>query len=126
MTLLTFVATSKAEQRDGADDAEYVVRQNGQDLAELGIRLEEGETRARRRDDLLFPRARELPEEGLRDGRWRLDCQRVEEHVGGCRHDCSGAQKACAASMGESVLFSRVLFGGAYCTWGVGSCCIFG
>lgn len=125
MTLLTFVATGKAEQRDGADDAEYVVRQNGQDLAELGVRLEEGQARARRRDDLLFPRARELPEEGLRDGRRRLNCQRVEEHVGSCRHGCSGAQKACAASMGESELFSRVLFVGAYCRWVVGSCCIF-
>ena len=88
MTLLTFVATSKAEQRDGTYDAEYVVREDGQHLAQLGVRLEEGEARPGRGNDLLFLRARELPEQCLCNCRWRLDGQRVEEHVGSRRHDC--------------------------------------
>ena len=39
---LTLVAAGQTERRDGAYDAEDVMRQQGVDLALTGIRLEEG------------------------------------------------------------------------------------
>lgn len=49
--------------------------------------------RTRRRDDLLFLGAGELAENGLSDRGWRLDRQRVHEHMRRGSHGgrCLGA-----------------------------------
>lgn len=97
MMELTFVAAGQAERGNGPDDAEDIMRQQGVDLSLPGIRLEEGEAGARGGDDLLLLGPRELTQQRLRDGGWRLDRQRVQEHVRRGRHDSRGAQKAGAA-----------------------------
>lgn len=50
------------------------------------VRAMEGELRAGRSDNLLLFGSRKLTENSLSDGSWRLDRQRVHEHVRGGRH----------------------------------------
>lgn len=72
---LTFVAAGKAKCGHCPDDAEDVMRYNGIDLALPWIGLQKRQAGARRGDDLLLLRTRELTKQRLRDCRWRLDGQ---------------------------------------------------
>ena len=91
------MASSKAEGRDGANDAKDVVRQKRDGISHFGIELQKSKSRARSRDDLLLFGACELAQQRLCDCGRRLDRQRVHEHVRRGRHGCRRAQEARAA-----------------------------
>lgn len=65
MIPLTLVASCKTESGDRPDNSKDVVRQDRVHLALSWVGLKEGQTRARRRDNLLFFRSGKLTKQRL-------------------------------------------------------------
>ena len=79
----TFCAASQLERHEGADDSEYVVRQQRVHFASVRVRAEKFENAATRDSHLLLLRAREVSVDGVRHAGRALQAQIVQEHGGG-------------------------------------------
>lgn len=77
----TFITARQSKRHQCPDDSKNILTQHRTDLSRRGIRSMDSQSGAGCRHDLLFFGARELAQNGLRDGCGGLDGEGVHEHV---------------------------------------------